>query len=80
MQTLILNKLVKIVCQRWDKYGRLLADIYFQSESKEEIHLNSFMVKNKLAVSYQGKTKTEFQPIMDEKTIDNLPSSVDYPM
>ena len=53
LSDLILNQIVEIKHVELEKYGRVLADVYFQN-----IHLSSFMIEKKLAVAYNGKTKT----------------------
>jgi hypothetical protein len=35
-----------------EKYGRILADVYL-----EDIHVNNWMIENRLAVEYDGGTK-----------------------
>jgi len=59
VQNMILNKLVYLKCYGWDKYGRLLADIYMKS-SKDIICLNDWIIQNNLGVKYDGKTKNKF--------------------
>ena len=46
------TKLVKIKCYNWDKYGRLLADIYV-----DNININDEMIKNNYGLKYDGNTK-----------------------
>ena len=46
------TKLVKIKCYGWDKYGRLLADIYV-----DNVNINLEMIKNNYGIEYHGKTK-----------------------
>ena len=48
----ILTKEVQLKNVSTEKYGRLLADVYCQGEN-----LNSWMLENRYAVSYTGKTK-----------------------
>lgn len=48
----ILNKIVSLKKVNLDKYGRLLADVYFENEL-----INDSLIKNKLAVKYDGGTK-----------------------
>ncbi len=43
---------VRLENVRTEKYGRLLADVYFES-----IHLNKYLLDKRLAVKYEGKTK-----------------------
>ena len=55
----ILNNIVYIQFYDWDKYGRLLGDIYETETSTETI--NSILVNNKMAYVYTGKTKQKFE-------------------
>ena len=48
----ILNKVVILDCQEFDKYGRILATI-----TVEGINLNEWLISNNYAVSYDGGTK-----------------------
>jgi len=48
----ILNKVVKLKCGEFDKYGRLLAEVYINGES-----INQFLIDNKYAFEYDGGTK-----------------------
>jgi endonuclease YncB( thermonuclease family) len=47
--------LVYIKCYDFDKYGRVLADIY-KTES-DDINFSSILINEKLAYKYTGKTK-----------------------
>ena len=53
----ILNKEVTLKNVSLEKYGRLLADVYLN-----ELCLNNWMLENKYAVEYHGKTKQTFKP------------------
>jgi endonuclease YncB( thermonuclease family) len=69
---MILNKLIYLKCYKWDKYGRLLADIYMKTP-KEMLCLNDWIIKNNLGVKYDGKAKSKFIPYFgDEITVDNI--------
>lgn len=48
----VLNKVVKLKCEQFDKYGRLLAEVYINGES-----VNQFLIDNKYAFEYDGGTK-----------------------
>ena len=52
LQNLLLNQpvILKNIC--YEKYGRLLCDMYLI-----DLHINSWMIDHHLAVSYDGKTK-----------------------
>jgi len=49
---LILNKYVSLKNVKNEKYGRILADVFI-----EDIHLNDLLLKEKLAIPYDGSTK-----------------------
>lgn len=56
----ILNKSVItlfVECLDFDKYGRLLANVYFNSPITGKIQLSEYLLQNKLAYQYTGKTK-----------------------
>lgn len=56
----ILNKTVItlfVECLDFDKYGRLLANVYFDSPITGKIQLSEYLLQNKLAYQYTGKTK-----------------------
>jgi endonuclease YncB( thermonuclease family) len=52
LATLILNKYVTLKNIQSEKYGRILADVYFG-----DLHLNEWLIKEKYAVKYDGGTK-----------------------
>jgi len=55
------TKLIWVKCYEFDKYGRLLVELF---ETKESIiSINQLMIKNNYAVLYNGGTKKEFKPI-----------------
>lgn len=49
---LIDQKIVTLKCYKFEKYGRLLADIYIN-----KISISQELLKNKLAKQYDGKSK-----------------------
>lgn len=51
----ILDKIVKLHCYEFDKYGRLLVDIYL-----EDLHINKWLIDENYANSYDGGTKTKW--------------------
>jgi micrococcal nuclease len=57
---LIFGKIVVLKNTNTEKYGRILADVYY-----EDIHINKWMLDNKLAVPYDGGMKQ----IPDEWTV-----------
>ena len=54
----ILNKLVYIKCLDFDKYGRLLVEI-FDNEKCEEC-INNWLILNEYAKKYDGGTKSKW--------------------
>lgn len=52
LSDLILNKIVKLHCGKFDKYGRLLGTIYIN-----KININDWMVENNFGYKYYGGTK-----------------------
>ena len=52
LENLILQKRVVLKSLKTEKYGRILADVYYN-----DIHVNSWMLNKKLAVVYDGGTK-----------------------
>ena len=56
LKSKILNKIVDVQCYEFDKYGRVLADIYL---SKLKTVTNE-LVNKKYAKKYEGKTKIEW--------------------
>ena len=52
VSNLILNKVVTLKNIQSEKYGRILADVYFG-----ELHVNEWLLKEKYAVKYDGGTK-----------------------
>ena len=52
LSNLILHKYVFIKNLNMEKYGRILADVYFK-----DIHVNEWMLSQRFAVDYDGGTK-----------------------
>ncbi len=52
LSSLILNKYVRLENIQTEKYGRILADVYL-----DKVHINSWMVDCRYAVSYDGGKK-----------------------
>ena len=56
LSELILNKVIVLKnVATGDKFGRILADVWI-----DKIHVNKWMIDNKLAVKYNGGTKQQF--------------------
>jgi micrococcal nuclease len=51
----ILNKVVTVNCQNFDKYGRLLAELFIEGQS-----VNNWLIENDYAIKYDGGTKTKW--------------------
>lgn len=49
---LILNKIITLKNIKSEKYGRILADVYFG-----DLHINEWLIQNRMAVKYDGGTK-----------------------
>ena len=60
LSNIIMNKVVKLKNLKTEKYGRILADVYY-----EDLFLNKYMIEKRLAVSYNGKTKISPKNWMD---------------
>jgi endonuclease YncB( thermonuclease family) len=58
LKELIGNNLVYIKCQKWDKFGRLLAELY--KDDNSNISFNQILLDEKLAYPYKGCKKIEF--------------------
>lgn len=54
LSNLILNKIVKLHCDKFDKYGRLLGKIYFKNKC-----VNDTMIDKGYGVSYDGGSKNK---------------------
>jgi micrococcal nuclease len=63
LRKLILDKLVIIKCGKFDKYGRLLADVFqYDKQGKEMLpSINDLLIEKKYAYSYDGGTKQPFK-------------------
>jgi len=63
LESMILQKIVYLKNIGTEKYGRILADVYIDDPEnpKNQLHLNKWMLDNKYAIPYFGKTKDEFK-------------------
>lgn len=52
----ILNKVIQIKCNKFDKYGRLLITPFYN-----HINICEWLINNQYAVPYDGGTKTKFK-------------------
>jgi endonuclease YncB( thermonuclease family) len=57
----ILNKVVKIKCGEFDKYGRLLCEVYeIENETEFKNSINNWLIENNYAFAYDGGTKKDW--------------------
>ena len=64
----ILNKVVKIKCGDFDKYGRLLVEIYC---NEDNCNVNKWLVDNNYAFSYDGGTKKSWKDYLENNVENN---------
>lgn len=57
----ILNKIVKVRCGHFDKYGRLLVMLRCENE---ECTVNDWLINNNYALQYDGGTKQSWSDIL----------------
>jgi micrococcal nuclease len=57
LRELIMNKIVKLNCFEFDKYGRLLVEI---SVPDMKLKVHEWLIENKYAYPYEGKTKQKW--------------------
>ena len=57
----ILNKIVKVTCGDFDKYGRLLVEIMIEEDEKLN-NISDWLIENEYAFSYNGGTKKIWFP------------------
>ena len=65
LRTLLLNKVVRIHCYDFDKYGRLLIDIYIPDQMPNEHNsktLSAWLIDHSYAYAYHGGTKQSWGP------------------
>ena len=84
LRNLILNRTVILQCYSYDKWGRVLADVYisnyppsildFQTHPDKYINVNKWMLANTPATPYVGKTKVKF--IFNKKFADEYMKEV----
>jgi micrococcal nuclease len=58
LRELVLDKIITIKCSDFDKYGRLLADIYIKDMVDKSI--NTLLIEKGYAYSYDGGMKQKF--------------------
>jgi len=60
LRTKILDKMVKVKCGKFDKYGRLLVDIIIDNTS-----ITKWLIDNNYAFSYDGGTKKSWAEYLE---------------
>ena len=69
VRELILDKIVTLHCLTFDKYGRLLAEIVIPNM---KMRLHEWLIFNKYANVYEGKTKQKFISMNDTNHVQTL--------
>jgi endonuclease YncB( thermonuclease family) len=72
----ILNKVLSIKCEDFDKYGRLLVEIFIQ-DNYHLISINEWLINNKYAFRYDGGTKKDWEEYLVNK--DNNMDIIEEP-
>jgi micrococcal nuclease len=84
LSNLVLNKIVKLECLEFDKYGRILGNIISKDKNNNDIHINNFMIENHLGYGYLGDTKKKFDDLMTGGYYSELeikvPETIHYPI
>ena len=60
IREILMDKIVRVKCDEFDKYGRLLIDIYIPADStgtNQEELLSNWLINNNYAYAYDGGTK-----------------------
>ena len=70
VRELIMDKIVTLHCLTFDKYGRLLAEIVVPGTNTR---LHEWLISNKYANPYEGKTKIKFNTSAELDTLPNSP-------
>lgn len=52
LANMIMGQMIELKNNKCEKYGRILSDVYYG-----DIHVNQWMLDNRLAIPYDGKTK-----------------------
>ena len=68
----ILNKVIKIRCGDFDKYGRLLTELYVVNENQEDESVNQWLIDNNYAFEYDGGTKKKWEEYLQNNDSINL--------
>ena len=60
----ILNKVIEVKCGEFDKYGRLLIDIFCKDET---CSVNQWLIDSKYAFAYDGGTKQSWKEYLENQ-------------
>jgi endonuclease YncB( thermonuclease family) len=64
---LVEGHIVKLECLEFDKYGRLLANVFIRVANGEELNVNEFMISNHFGHSYLGGSKSTFDDLYSQQ-------------
>jgi endonuclease YncB( thermonuclease family) len=64
---LVEGHIVKLECLEFDKYGRLLANVFIRVANGEELNVNEFMISNHFGHSYLGGSKSTFDELYTQQ-------------
>ena len=67
LSELILDKIVTVHCDDFDKYGRLLIRIDIMDSSSNPIDISDWLISNEYAYAYGGGTKQSWEEIFNKK-------------
>ncbi len=56
---ILLDKIVKVVCHKYDKYGRVLCEVFDPVDAEESV--NMYMLKMHYGMPYNGAKKASFE-------------------
>lgn len=65
----ILNKVIKIKCGEFDKYGRLLCEVYDNNTEETTFtnSINNWLIENNYAFAYDGGTKKDWGEYLEKQ-------------
>jgi endonuclease YncB( thermonuclease family) len=80
---LVEGHIVRLECLEFDKYGRLLANVFVRQANGDELNVNEFMISNHFGCSYLGGTKSTFDELYVKQyyKLDNnvaIPETFNY--
>jgi hypothetical protein len=66
-----INYVIYCVCGEFDKYGRLLVDIYILDDQQNKIiNISDYLIENNYAFKYTGGTKESWSDYLDKNKIN----------